>query len=447
MIQVHRLQLNANVSGVAFATKSQVPKAMQLKPKKPFAFLLPSSEKLKFDDLGLHVSSPIELVVRDTTTGAIYKRQACIVTSDTTIQYKLPSPQYSATVTVLKEIVLEAHKSSLTKDAFNAFCERPHDMFRQKLREQYSQHVVEGLQLYGFRKVMEQNSKTEVRAFQILTKVSVENRTKLINLSGASDLFARDFLDRTPSQSDLTILPRYWSNDKSGRDQAFRTGASAVGFAGLVNLRKGIAIRGWTCNIKEIRTVVLAQDPRYNSTNMAVVPTIFLESKGWPISLGPADVVAALHHATGLPCVPGRCFRAQGVVTWTVGFTKRPEKSRFTASFNGDTYELLLTEPAPILNMPTTNNRSAKGVGKTSKTSQPVKVEQNEAIVEHERLATLESRMGKMEKRQDIIEDRINDGFTNVQDQLRQLLHCVQPRSSSPQKTGMTPPPKISKTS
>lgn len=144
--------------------------------------------------------------------------------------------------------------------------------------------------------------------------------------------------------------------------------------------------------------------------------------------------------------LPGRCFRSQGVVTWTVGFATRPSVVRFTASFNSETHEILLTDPVQNVAQGSKGTRSNKGRGKGAKSNPSNTVEQNPSIVEHERVSKLEARVDTMEKKQHQIENRINDGFSNVQDQLRQLLQVVQPRAPSPAKTGMTPPSKASKT-
>lgn len=408
--QVHRRQLSPNVSGAAFTTKSQVAKIIQTKPKSPFVLLLLAGDKNKFHDLSLDVAATTELIVKDSNTGSIYKKQVSLVTSDKNVKIKLATPQYQATVTEMREVVFELFRSTMHKDAFNMVAEKPTESFKHKLVEQYGSQVVDKLQLYGFRKVFDNNAKDQVHAYQIMAKTSVDIRTKLLNLSGAGDVFVRDFLDRSMKQNDLCILPRYWSADRAGREQAFRTGASAEGFAGLVSLRKGIAIRGWSSKVKEIRTIVLAQDPRYVPLNISVVPTTFLESKGWPISLGPSDVVAAIHHACGKPCVPGRCFRSQGVVTWTVGFASPPDTRHFTASFNGQTHEILITEAMQPPPLNPKGKPAVKGKGKGN-FNQSTNVEQNANIVEHERIAKLESRMGTMEKRQDQIENRITDGL------------------------------------
>lgn len=367
---IHRLQMNMNTTGVSFCTRSQVHKVMQAKPKQPFALLLPYHEKLNFDDLNLKVSKPVELIVKDSATNAIYKRQACVVCSDTTIACKLPKAQYSATVTVMKEIVLEVQKSTINKDTFSAFLEKPYDMFRLKAKEQYTHAIADNLQLYGFRKLFDRDDRKSVVGFQILTKASEEHRVALLTRSGAGDLFARDFVDNSTIATDVSILPRFWGHDRSAREQAFKTGASCSGFAGLVSLRRGIAIRGWASKIKDIRKAVLAEDPRFTDVNCEVLPVVFMESKGWPISLGPADVIAAVQHQCNLPTIPGRCFRSQGVVTWTLGFARRPSITHFTAEFNNQTYEILLTDPAPSTSMPIKSKKTFKRRGQGHSDSQ-----------------------------------------------------------------------------
>ncbi len=77
--QHHRHQLSSNLGGVAFVTKAMIPEVIAQHPKKPFALLLPVSDKLAIDpSYQLTTTGPHEVIVGDSSTGATYKRQVRI---------------------------------------------------------------------------------------------------------------------------------------------------------------------------------------------------------------------------------------------------------------------------------------------------------------------------------------------------------------------------------
>eukprot|EP00438_Fugacium_kawagutii_P017232 Skav228671 [mRNA] locus=scaffold1332:376603:381260:- [translate_table: standard] len=374
-------------------------------------------------------------------------KQVCYVHTSNDIMHKLPAPTYSATVTVMKELVLELHRSVTNKDFFQKVPDHPHESFKMKIREQFPNDIADTAQLYGFRTVFDVDKKTPL-SFQILTKASTASRIKMLELSGSADLFVRDYFEKGAEAEDVTILPRFWAVPPPSRDQALRSASGSEGYAGLVVLKRGIAIRGWCSAIAAIRKTVLAADERYNENNWAIIPKIVLESRGWPISLGASDVITAVKSACKQAPIPGRCFRQQGVVTWTLHFATKPDTLRFIASFNGTNHEILLSEPAPCM-VTSKGKRGAKGTSKSSNKGPPASSSIHEvaATAHADRLTVLENKMGNMEKRQDQLDNKLNEGFSGVQDQLRQLLQIVQPRQSSPTSTGLSPPPKAPKTS
>ena len=95
-----------------------------------------------------------------------------------------------------------------------------------------------------------------------------------------------------------------------------------------------------------------------------------------------------------------------------------------------------------------TNIILVKGKGKGQSNTQKNHVSNQEPSdqVLTDRVACLEAKFGGLERRQDQLEHRITSGFDGVQDQLRQVLQAVVPRQPQ-QSTGMTPPPKVAKTS
>lgn len=145
------------------------------------------------------------------------------------------------------------------------------------------------------------------------------------------------------------------------------------------------------------------------------------------------------------PPIPSRCFRAAGVVTWSLGFAVEPKTTKFSVSFNGTTYEILLTKPSEKNKIVKGSKKGAKGTSKGVQSQKEIPTQVSDETAD--RLTNLETKFAAMERRQDTLENKLQSGFEGVQDQLRQVLNAVQPRASSPSRTGYTPPPKVPKSS
>ena len=86
--------------------------------------------------------------------------------------------------------------------------------------------------------------------------------------------------------------------------------------------------------------------------------------------------------------------------------------------------------------------RHQKPVNQNRETKQQISTNEGDS----NRITALETKMAAIERRQDGMEVKLQSGFDNIQDQLRQVLRAVQPpRSASPAPTGCTPPAKIPK--
>ena len=438
--QVHRHQLNANVSGVAFCTKASLNDVMSHKPRAPFALLLPANDRFKIDKgWGLNVSSPIETIVHDPESKNMYKRQVVIAQLSDDVTFKLPEPVYQATLTVHKELVIEVNAQLSSPDLISAIREKPIEVFKQKLQDQYSPQIAHSLQLYGVRIIWSKAQKSVIEAIQVICKTPESNRSQLLERSGIQDLFVRDFLTKDQVVSDTTILPKFWGISKPGRDEALRSASSLTGFAGLTLVRRGIAVRGWASKIVELRKVLMAGDDRFNEENSMVIPRFMMLSSGWPLSTNASDVTKAVTAACKQPPIPMRCARSMGLNTWTLGFQEVPAVRTFTALFNNEKHEILLTD----INASNGNRSKPPRIAKPAKSSE-VTATTDDSV--NERLTTLESKMSSVERRQDTIEQKLDGGFSDMQDQLRRVLQAVQgPRSASPSKTGFTPPPKVQK--
>eukprot|EP00438_Fugacium_kawagutii_P012583 Skav200204 [mRNA] locus=scaffold623:512826:515837:- [translate_table: standard] len=272
-------------------------------------------------------------------------------------------------------------------------------------------------------------------------------------LTGLGDLLTRDFLEKgqDAAQRDCTILPRFWPSDHQGKEQALKLGSGAKGYAGIVLVRRGLAIRALCSDLTDIRRVILANDERITDVNRHIVPRITLETRGWPFSIDPTQVISAIKAATGLICIPCRCYKSLGVTTWTIALEKMPDKRRFCASFSGELVEILITEPLQPASLSQKTQKPSKGKGKgknkAAPSEPPSSSSHKDVDIQSQRLTVLESKMSSVEKRQDVIENKLNDGFQKVNDQLRQLLQAINPKQASHSSTGMTPPPKAAKTS
>ena len=447
--QLHRHQITANTAGIAFATKSCVVDIFGHSPPKQTALLLPNSEKLHFPQMpNLKVTGPFEIVVRDQGLNSIYKRQVLLVQAADEIQFQLPKAAYSATTTEFKELVVEIDERLISKDLSAAIVAKPLETIKAKLLEQIPPLASKSLSVFGFRPVKMQSSKDTHRVFQAICKIQADQRIMCLERSGAGDAFIRDFIPKGGFVDDLTIVPRFWQTDKQAKDEALRMSSSISGFAGLVHTRRGIAVRAWCKHVAAVRKIILAHDERITELNQAVIPRVIRDSTGWPSIVGPQEIVRATNHAVALPPIPTRCYKAQGVTTWTLAFDSAPKIDKFMVQINSNTFEIILTVPTekPVSNSKAKVTRTAKGNGKGKKEFIPEPRSTPQDDETSQRITSLEAKFSAMERRQDSLEGKINDGFSSVNDQLRQVLHAIQPRGANTQ-TGMTPPPKIPKTS
>ena len=274
-------------------------------------------------------------------------------------------------------------------------------------------------------------------------KLIVHIELLFLRLQDRVTLLQEILSQRCEQIADITVIPRFWSIDRNGKSEALRSAGSTEGFAGIIATRRGLAIRAWSAKVGHLRKVLMSQ--RITKDNIDIVPSITYDSTGWPSSASPNEIIHAIAHSCGTPPIPTRCFRALGVVTWTLGFAVEPKCTKFSVSFNGTTYEILLTRPVEKVKPIRGYKQPSKGISKGAKPPKesPIQIPDETS----DRLTNLETKFAAMERRQDPLETKLQNGFEGVQDQLRQVLNAVQPRSSSPGHTGFTPPPKIPKSS
>lgn len=448
IVQVHRTQISAKLGGIAFATKAMVKEVFATKPPHETALIVPVGDKNSFDP-SLKITGPFEVIVKDNAVGTMYKRQIVLVQSHDLVTFQLPKATYTSTLTVLREVVLECDERLISKDLVATILRSPLDAFRAKAVEQFPTAATKGLNVYAFRVIPVQQKGSNHRIFQAMCKLSETHRVSFLELSGIADLFARDFIPKGDSPQDHITIPKFWLPDKANKDDALRMASTLEGFAGLVLTKRGLAVRGWNSKVASLRRVLQSQDERINDDNIAVIPNVQLEATGWPASISPSEVIRATKHALDLPPLLFRCYKNRGVTSWSLGFDRRPAKLTFVANFNGTDCEILLAEPTQNSNPePKPKKGSGKAAGKGS--SVPVRTSKQENIQQQDansqRLTTLEGKFAQMERRQDNLESRISSGFDSVNDQLRQVLNVIQPRSHTGNSSGFTPPPKAPRT-
>lgn len=450
--QVTRQQISVNISGIAFSTRANVVSTFQTGPPAATCLLVPASEETSFDcEPPLMTKGPYEIIVQDEALGSVYKRQVLLVQQNDEVSHQLPTPKYNSTAPALSEIVIEVHEALITKELATSITEKPLEVMKKIVIEQFPSNTVKNLHVYAFRIIQTSNGNSQNRIFQVMCKIPTTARAGCLERSGAGDAFFRDFVGKGESVEDLSTLPKFWSHDRNSKDNALRSASSIVGFAGLTLTRRGIAVRAWNSKIGHLRKVLFADDERISTINIDVIPKFTRESTGWPSSIGASEVVKATSHELGIPPIPTRCYKALGVTTWTLTFQEPPKKTRFLINFNGSTHEILITEPSQISKDQSSNKKGkgkAKGKGKGNgdkTTSQPSRPSHIDDDSTNQRLSVLEAKFCTMERRQNGMEAKINEGFSGVNNQLRQILHAIQPRSSTG-STGASPPQKVPKT-
>lgn len=445
--QHHRHQLGTNLGGVAFTTRSMIPEVIGQQPKKPFALLVPASDKLNLDpSFNLHVTGPHEIIVEDTSSGSTYKRQVMMAQIGKEISFKLAKPTYTAVLVEMSEIVLEIDARLALKETISSFKDKPLESFKAKVIDQFPSKTTKNLNVYGFKHFKENLKKDQSEFYQAMCKIPTSERKAFLERSGIGEICARDFVPKGDVIRDATIVPRFWQCDKTGKEEAVRAAASLTGFGGLIITKRGIAVRAWVNQVGSIRSILMPHDDRICDINRDVVPVTTRESTGWPSSISATEVVKATFHATSQAPVPTRCYRSLGLTTWTLGFATPPAISTFLAQFNDQTYEILISEPDPPA--PKAKVTKGKGKGKNQQNPQKTAPFRSEPVdqVLTDRVACLEAKFGGLERRQDQLEHRITTGFDGVQDQLRQVLQAVAPKQGQA-STGLSPPPKVAKTS
>ncbi len=346
-----------------------------MKPQKPSALIIPVSDK----SLGNiqpppKLEGPFEIVVEDSASGAVYKRQVMMIQITPQVRFQLPKPTYTATLAEVREVVIEIDSRFATKDVLTALAEKPLETFKAKMIEQFPAAVSETTNVYAFRKFSPRGSDDSHTVFQVMCKLPCTKRAAVIERSGLGLLTTRDFIPKGQGVEDLTIIPRFWPADRASHQEAVKATTGLDGFAGLVVSKRGLAARAWVSKIGALRQALIPNDERISDLNLHTIPRHSLVSTGWPVAINPCEVVKATHHAVGQAPIPTRCFRNQGVTSWLLAFQEPPKVLRFVVKFNADIHEILLTEEGnkQPLRFAKKENTKGKGKGTSNQSTSPV---------------------------------------------------------------------------
>lgn len=452
--QRHRLQVTPTHGGIVFATKGHIKAILDLKPSAPTALLLPVTDKAIYGELASRIEGPFETIVYDSGTSSSYKRLVHMLVVTDKVQYKLAKPVTTIKTDEISELVIEFDSRLSTREVLADLKEHPLPTIRQILARICTSKALEATSLYGFRINSKlpgtQGVNPTPYQVQCVLKTPKASRAFLLEASGREGAFLRDYLhqDAESKLFDTTVVPRFWDLTQGGFQDAVKTTQGLEGHAGLVMTRRGVALRVWISHIAAARRRLLPLDSRLCEDNMSTVPRFPYVSSGWPTEAQAINVIQAIKAATGQAVVPSRAYRQAGVHHWLVMFQEKPTKLSFALKVNDKESEILLS--------PQASWQPSKGKGKgRTKTGPTVQIgpEARKELTpafqsaEKDRLDklegkfnVLESKVAKVEDKQDHLDHKLDSRFNEIGDQLRQLLQLSHPRDRP--VSGETPPPK-----
>ena len=453
--QLHRLQVTGHDNGVILTTKQHLPDLAKLGTKATLVALLPQLDDASRSALGGSAAGPFEVILHDKAVQQTFKRVMHAVPISGRFAFTLREPACEFSTSEIAELVIELDSRLTSKGEFDSAAASPVSFFKDHIIK-HVPTVKEQLTLYGFRHNHHPSASKGDDMLQIVIKVSKSARATLLGLSGTDSILIRDYLNKNTSMIDMTVIPRFWEINQKGLRELLISVQEVVGAAGVMLTRRGLAIRAWAKDVATVRKKILPSDPRLTETNLSVVPRLILDSSGWPAGAAASDIVEAVNKAVGSPPVPTRTFRSAGVHVWQLGFEAPPKVTDFTVKINGELFQILLTPSMPA--------EKGQGKGKSSKRF-PKQKQKDEVAApgpsapaaaafnpDRRRLDTLEAKFDSLqgqvtgiEKKQSVMETKLDSRFDDISNTLRQLLQMSASRSH--EKTGETPPPKMPKMS
>ena len=257
--------------------------------------------------LASRVHGPHEVVLEDPKQKSSYKRLVQYLLLEGDVKFALPKPTCSFTTPLVSELVFELDSRCADKSLVAFVQQQPLNHFREKAIELLGASAVESAQFYGFRVNRNPPGGDGASQLQCIVKVPTTLRKKLISASGAvSQIFVRDFLDRSAQPDDTTVLPRFWPVSPI---VVCTKSLPLPGFAGIQVTKRGLAVRAWITNLAEARKTFMTEDERICEANLAAVPKVLYNAAGWPPGVRPASLVDCVLKATKQAPIPTRAFR------------------------------------------------------------------------------------------------------------------------------------------
>ena len=442
---VRKQELGPSKGGVAFATKSSVPQLMEIRPKEPALLLIP--QLLQEDPLqGIsNLRGPVEVIAVDPALQTTYKRQIHMIVLNQdpkSVVHSLPPPSISLTVADIAELIVECDARVVTKDVFQSFTDNPIHRFKNTFKEHCDIDFWANCAFYSYKFLKPMEGDRHAGVHQCILKVQKAHRLGLLSFSGKNDLFIRDYVQKGSTVLDLSVLPRFWDVTKEARLDLLKATSKLPGFYGLVITKRGLAPRFDVKKLCTAREALLPQDDRLTDLNRSLIPRYTRESTGWPSGILAKDVVLAVHKAVATTCIPIRSYRSSGCVAWTLAFQDLPTSFVFSVKVNDAVHEILITEKA-LPEKPTKGKGKGKA-GKSKRSPSPATstaISTSSATIQEERIDRLEAKVGTLEKKHDALDQKIDNHYSGLSNQLRQVLqHLATPKPHEP--TGDTPPPK-----
>lgn len=296
--QIHRLQASPWRGGIVMSTKAHLADLLHLDPSNhDLVIVLPAAEPASFGTLAPRLQGPHEVVLKDAVSKATYKRLVLVIVVKGKMVYQLPTPTLKFNTIQVAELVLEIDSRLTPSHDFSRYKENPISSFR-KLCSAIVQDKIAEIIFYGFRFNHHPSAPKDEFQLQCIAKVPHSMRKGLLEASGRTTLFVRDYLERGQGNVDTSVLPRFWLPTPSDLQTMLIATKDTDGAAGLVITKRGLALRVWSSQIGAARTSLLAGDPRITKDNKDVVPKMSYEASGWPVGTTAANVVEATLQAT-----------------------------------------------------------------------------------------------------------------------------------------------------
>ena len=190
--QIHRPQASPWRGGIVLSTKSHLPDLLHLDPSNAvLAVVLPAAEPSSFGAIASRLGGPHEVVLKDETSKTSYKRLVLLIVIKGKIAYQLPKPTLKFTTVQVSELVLEIDSRFVSKGEFEKYREQPIPAFR-KLVGAITDAVSDFI-YYGFRLNHHPASGKDDIQLQCIVKIPQASRKPLLEASGRSVLFIRDY--------------------------------------------------------------------------------------------------------------------------------------------------------------------------------------------------------------------------------------------------------------